>query len=106
MTVYRFGKDVTRPMKSACTGERLSKRPVVAPVAKIDVKGVTTKGFTTSNRRGGLKRQAIDCQPLLYLLRRHETFSGDTKPGDTGGQGAGGTRYAAPPEAKFVGAPK
>lgn len=99
MTVYRFGKDVTRPMKSACTGERLSKRPVVAPVAKIDVKGVTTKGFTTSNRPGGLKRQAIDCRPL-------HTFSGDTKPGDTGGQGSGGTRYAASPEAKFVGAPK
>lgn len=99
MTVYRFKKDTAWPMKSACTGACLSKWPVVAPLAKNDVDGVTTKGFVTFNRPDGLKQQAIDCWPLY-------TFSGDTKPGDTNGQGVGGTWYAVSPEAKLVGAPK
>ncbi|WP_328885552.1 SCO0930 family lipoprotein [Streptomyces sp. NBC_00316] len=99
MTVYRFKKDTAWPMKSACTGACLSKWPVVAPLAKNDVDGVTTKGFVTFNRPDGLKQQAIDCWPIY-------TFSGDTKPGDTNGQGVGGTWYAVSPEAKLVGAPK
>ncbi|MEU1473262.1 SCO0930 family lipoprotein [Streptomyces sp. NPDC005761] len=99
MTVYRFKKDVAWPMKSACTGACLSKWPVVAPVGKNDVKGVTTKGFVTFDRPDGLKQQAIDCWPIY-------TFSGDVKPGDTNGQGVGGTWYAVSPQAKLVGAPK
>lgn len=75
MTVYRFKKD---------------EWPVVAPVEKNDVKGVTTKGFVAFDRPGGLKRQTIDCRPLC-------TFSGDVRPGDTNGQGIGGTWYAVPP---------
>ncbi|MGW1729811.1 SCO0930 family lipoprotein [Streptomyces sp. NPDC001999] len=99
MTVYRFKKDSAWPMKSACTGACLSKWPVVAPLAKNDVSGVTTKGFVTFNRPDGLKQQSIDCWPIY-------TFSGDTKPGDTNGQGVGGTWYAVSPDAKLVGAPK
>jgi predicted lipoprotein with Yx(FWY)xxD motif len=99
MTVYRFKKDTAWPMKSACTGARLSKWPVVAPLAKNDVKGVTTKGFVAFNRPDGLKQQAIDCWPIY-------TFSGDAKPGDTNGQGAGGTWYAVSLDAKPVGTPK
>ncbi|WP_406361819.1 SCO0930 family lipoprotein [Streptomyces sp. NBC_01579] len=99
MTVYRFKKDSAWPMKSACTGACLSKWPVVAPLAKNDVSGVTTKGFVTFNRPDGLKQQSIDCWPIY-------TFSGDTKPGDTNGQGVGGTWYAVSPDAKLVGASK
>ncbi|MFE4919163.1 SCO0930 family lipoprotein [Streptomyces sp. NPDC056661] len=99
MTVYRFKKDSAWPMKSACTGACLSKWPVVAPLAKNDVSGVTTKGFVTFNRPDGLKQQSIDCWPIY-------TFSGDTKPGDTNGQGVGGTWYAVSPDAKLVGVPK
>ena len=86
-------------MKSACTGACLSKWPVVAPLAKNDIKGVTTKGFVTFNRPDGLKQQSIDCWPIY-------TFSGDTKPGDTNGQGVGGTWYAVSPDAKLVGRPE
>ncbi|MGW3598407.1 SCO0930 family lipoprotein [Streptomyces sp. NPDC005167] len=99
MTVYRFKKDSAWPMKSACTGACLSKWPVVAPLAKNDVSGVTTKGFVTFNRPDGLKQQSINCWPIY-------TFSGDAKPGDTNGQGVGGTWYAVSPDAKLVGAPK
>lgn len=105
MTVYRFKKDTAWPMKSACTGACLSKWPVVAPLAKNDVKGVTTKGFVTFHRADGLwcregyQQQAIDCWPLY-------AFSGDGKPGDTNGQGVRGRWYAVSPVAKLVGAPK
>ncbi|WP_406457774.1 SCO0930 family lipoprotein [Streptomyces sp. NBC_00876] len=99
MTVCRFKKDVAWPMKSACTGACLSMRPVVAPLARNDVKSVTTKGFVTFDRPDGLKRQAIDCRPVY-------TYSGDIGPGDTNGQGIGGTWYAVPLQTKLVDAPK
>lgn len=63
------------------------------------MKGVTAKGFVTFHRPDGLKQQAIDGWPLY-------AFSGDAKPGDTNGQGVGGTWYAVSPDAKLVGAPK
>ncbi|MGW1295381.1 SCO0930 family lipoprotein [Streptomyces sp. NPDC002533] len=99
MTVYRFTKDSAWPMKTACTGECLKKWPVVAPMAKNAVDGVTTKGFVTFDRPDGIKQQTIDCWPIY-------TFAGDKKPGDTNGQGVGGTWYAVSPDSKLVGATK
>ncbi|MEU8675357.1 SCO0930 family lipoprotein [Streptomyces sp. NPDC048560] len=99
MTVYRFKKDSAWPMKTACTGECLKKWPVVEPVAKNEVEGITTKGYVTFDRPDGIKQQTLDCWPIY-------TFSGDTAPGDTNGQGVGGTWYAVSPDAKLVGAPK
>ncbi|MFD9905920.1 SCO0930 family lipoprotein [Streptomyces sp. NPDC059063] len=99
MTVYRFTKDSAWPMKSACTGACLEKWPVVKPVAKNDTKGILKKGFVTFNRPDGLKQQTIDCWPLY-------TFAGDKKPGDTNGQGVGGTWFAAAPNGKPAGAAK
>lgn len=99
MTVYRFKKDSAWPMKTACTGACLDKWPVVPPVDKNDTEGVLKKGFVTFDRPDGIKQQTIDCWPVY-------TFSGDAKPGDTNGQGVGGTWYAVSPEGKLVGAPK
>ncbi|SDJ46307.1 SCO0930 family lipoprotein [Streptomyces indicus] len=99
MTVYRFKKDSAWPMKSACTGDCLANWPVVEPVDKNDTEGILKKGFVTFNRPDGLKQQTIDCWPLY-------TYAGDSAPGDTNGQGVGGTWYAVSPEGKLVGAPK
>ncbi len=99
MTVYRFMKDSAWPMKTACTGECLKKWPVVAPVNKNDTKGILKKGFVTFDRPDGVKQQTIDCWPIY-------TFAGDSKPGDTNGQGVGGTWYVVSPQGKPVGAPK
>lgn len=99
MTVYRFKKDSAWPMKTACTGACLEKWPVVAPVDKNDTEGIIKKGFVTFDRPDGIKQQTIDCWPIY-------TFAGDTKPGDTNGQGVGGTWYAVAPDSKLVGAPK
>ncbi|MFD9286796.1 SCO0930 family lipoprotein [Streptomyces sp. NPDC060030] len=97
MTVYRFKKDSAWPMKSACTGDCLKKWPVVPPVSKNDVAGVTTKGFVTFDRPDGVQQQSLDCWPLC-------AFSGDAEPGDTNGQEAGRTCQAVSPHAKLVGA--
>ncbi|MER8002458.1 SCO0930 family lipoprotein [Streptomyces sp. NPDC095613] len=95
MTVYRFTKDSAWPMKTACTGECLDKWPVVAPVNKADFDGVTTKGAVTFDRPDGIKQQTLDCSPIY-------TFAGDKKPGDTNGQGVGGTWFAVTPDNKLV----
>jgi predicted lipoprotein with Yx(FWY)xxD motif len=99
MTVYRFMKDSAWPMKTACTGDCLTKWPVVAPVAKNDTNGILLKGYVTFNRPDGIKQQTIDCWPLY-------TFAGDARPGDTNGQGVGGTWFAVSPQGKPVGKPK
>lgn len=101
MTVYRFKKDSAWPMKTACTGDCLDKWPVVAPVDANDMEGITVtkRGNVTFNRPDGIKQQTIDCWPIY-------TFAGDAKPGDTNGQGVGGTWYAVSPQGKLVGAPE
>ncbi|MFD4547771.1 SCO0930 family lipoprotein [Streptomyces sp. NPDC058466] len=98
MTVYRFMKDQAWPVsKSACTGACLEKWPAVAPVSANDTKGVKKKGLMGFTRPDGVKQMTVNCWPIY-------TFSGDTAPGDTNGQGVGGTWYAVAPDGKPVGA--
>ncbi|WP_409467952.1 SCO0930 family lipoprotein [Streptomyces sp. HC307] len=98
-TVYRFMKDEAWPEPvSACTGECLEKWPVVAPVAANDTKGVEKEGLMSFTRPDGVKQQTVDCWPIY-------TFAGDKAPGDTNGQGVGGTWFAVSPDGKPVGAP-
>ncbi|WP_338702774.1 SCO0930 family lipoprotein [Streptomyces sp. Q6] len=99
MTVYRFLKDSAWPIKSNCVGACAQKWPAVAPVAKNDTKNIPLKGYMTFDRPDGTKQQTLNCWPVY-------TFSGDKKPGDTNGQGVGGTWYAAAPDGKPVGAPQ
>ncbi|CAM5606405.1 MULTISPECIES: SCO0930 family lipoprotein [unclassified Streptomyces] len=103
-TVYRFMKDSPWPMKTACTGECLKKWPVIKPVDAKDTKGIDLKGsgprgqgYVVFDRPDGIRQQTIDCVPIY-------TFAGDKKPGDTNGQGVGGTWYAIRPDGKPVGA--
>jgi predicted lipoprotein with Yx(FWY)xxD motif len=100
MTVYRFMKDKAWPDSvSNCKGACLEKWPAVAPVEANDTKGVTKKGLMAFTRPDGVKQMTVDCWPIY-------TFSGDKAPGDTNGQGVGGTWYAVSPDGKPVGASK
>lgn len=99
MTVYRFLKDEAWPEPvSACTGDCLAKWPVVAPVATNDTEGVQKEGLMSFTRPDGTKQQTVNCWPIY-------TFAGDRAPGDTNGQGVGGTWYAVAPDGKPIGAP-
>ncbi|MET9494701.1 SCO0930 family lipoprotein [Streptomyces sp. NPDC006552] len=98
MTVYRFLKDSAWPIKSNCVGACAQKWPALAPVAKNDTKNIPLKGYMTFGRPDGTEQQTLNCWPVY-------TFTGDKKPGDTNGQGVGGTWYAAAPDGKPVGAP-
>ncbi|MEV6957650.1 SCO0930 family lipoprotein [Streptomyces sp. NPDC051207] len=100
MTVYRFLKDEAWPKPvSACTGACLDKWPVVSPVDAKDTKGLDKEGLMSFTRPDGAGQQTVDCWPI-------HTFAGDEKPGDTNGQGVGGTWYAVSPDGKPVGAPR
>ncbi|MFE9254840.1 SCO0930 family lipoprotein [Streptomyces sp. NPDC006879] len=96
MTVYRFKPDTQWPMVSKCAGDCVKKWPVVPPVPQNDTRGITEKNYQVLDRPDGLKQQSINCWPVY-------TFSGDKKPGDTNGQGLGGTWYAVSPAGKLVG---
>ncbi|WP_369032205.1 SCO0930 family lipoprotein [Streptomyces adonidis] len=100
MTVYRFIKDEAWPKPvSACVGACLEKWPVVAPVEVNDTKGVQKKGLMSFTRPdNGAKQMTVNCSPIY-------TFINDKEPGDTNGQGVGGTWYAVAPDGKLVGAP-
>ncbi|MER6346339.1 SCO0930 family lipoprotein [Streptomyces sp. NPDC001595] len=99
MTVYRFMKDEAWPKPvSACTGACLENWPVVSPVEANDTKGVQKKGLMSFTRPDGARQQTVNCWPIY-------TFSGDNAPGDTNGQGVGGTWFAVAPDGKPVGAP-
>ncbi|MGV9759867.1 SCO0930 family lipoprotein [Streptomyces tricolor] len=99
MTVYRFMKDEAWPKPvSNCTGACLEKWPSVAPVNADDTKGVKKKGLMSFTRSDGGKQMTVNCWPIY-------TFAGDKAPGDTNGQGVGGTWYAVSPDGKPVGAP-
>ncbi|WBO62404.1 SCO0930 family lipoprotein [Streptomyces camelliae] len=98
-TVYRFLKDKAWPkVISNCAGACLQKWPAVAPVKPEDTQGVKKKGLMGFTRPDGAKQMTVNCWPIY-------TFSGDTAPGDTNGQGVGGTWYAVAPDGKPVGAP-
>ncbi|WP_405740741.1 SCO0930 family lipoprotein [Streptomyces sp. NBC_00028] len=100
MTVYRFLKDTAWPDPiSRCTGACLEKWPAVGPVEANDTKGVVKKGLMSFTRPDGVKQQTINCWPIY-------TFAQDKEPGDTNGQGVGGTWYAVAPDGKPIGAPK
>ncbi|MFD3541845.1 SCO0930 family lipoprotein [Streptomyces sp. NPDC058662] len=95
MTVYRFKPDTAWPMVSKCTGDCLAKWPAVAPVDKANTKGVTERNYLVLDRPDGTKQQTVDCWPVY-------TFTGDKNPGDTNGQGVGGTWYAVAPDGKLI----
>lgn len=95
MTVYRFKPDTAWPMVSKCTGDCLAKWPVVAPVDRANTKGITEKNYLVLDRPDGKKQQTVNCWPVY-------TFAGDKKPGDTNGQGVGGTWYAVAPDGGLI----
>ena len=100
MTVYRFKKDTAWPMKSRV--HRRLPREVAGcrPGRQERHQGHHQEGL--HDLQPSRRNQAADHR----LLARSTPSRATPSPGDTNGQGVGGTWYAVSPEGKLVGAPK
>jgi predicted lipoprotein with Yx(FWY)xxD motif len=94
MTLYRFDKDTAKPPTSNCKGDCATKwPPLLAGSGDITVQGIDKSLLGTLTRGDGSKQVTLNGWALYY-------FSGDSKAGDSKGQGVGGTWFAATPEGK------
>ncbi|MCG6498330.1 hypothetical protein [Kitasatospora sp. A2-31] len=92
-TLYRFDKDTSKPSASTCVDACAAKWPPVPAQEKVDVTGVESALVGTVTRPDGSKQLTLNGWPLYR-------FAGDTAPGQTNGQGVGGTWFASTPEGK------
>jgi predicted lipoprotein with Yx(FWY)xxD motif len=88
-TLYLFQKDKTS--KSTCSGACAANWPPLLTTGKASASGGVRKGLLGTTKRSDGKTQVTYNGHPLYR------FSGDTKPGDTKGQGlsAFGARWYA-----------
>ena len=92
-TLYRFEKDTPKPSKSACEGECLAKWPYVPYVENMKIEGVEQKLVGKVTRGDGSLQLTINGWPAYR-------FAGDSKVGETKGQGVGCVWFAFTPEGK------
>ncbi|GAA2791161.1 hypothetical protein RMN57_33195 [Kitasatospora sp. CM 4170] len=92
-TLYRFDKDTAKPSATTCVDACAAKWPPVPAQDKVDVTGVESALVGSVTRPDGSKQLTLNGWPLYR-------FAGDTAPGQTNGQGVGGTWFASTPEGK------
>ncbi len=92
-TLYRFEKDTPKPSKSNCEADCLAKWPYVPYVENMKIEGVDQKLIGKVTRGDGSLQLTINSWPAYR-------YAGDTKVGETKGQGVGGTWFAFTPEGK------
>jgi predicted lipoprotein with Yx(FWY)xxD motif len=83
-TLYVFTKD--KGDQSACSGPCATNWPALTATATAGT-GVQAAMLSTSMQASGDDQVTYGGKPLYY-------FAGDTKPGDTNGQGVGSSWYA------------
>ncbi|WP_369271709.1 hypothetical protein AB5J55_18255 [Streptomyces sp. R11] len=98
-TLYRFDKDTANPSRSNCAGECATTWPpvLVAPGGKIFIDGVDKSDVGVVKRADGNLQVTVGGWPVYR-------FSKDLKPGDTNGQGVGGTWFGVTPDGQKAGA--
>jgi predicted lipoprotein with Yx(FWY)xxD motif len=97
-TLYRFDNDTANPSKSTCNGDCAKKWPsvTVAKGGRIFVSGVRKSAVGVVKRDDGRLQVTVGGWPVYR-------FANDTKPGDTNGQGVGGTWFGVTPDGKKAG---
>lgn len=97
-TLYRFDNDTANPSKSNCNGDCAKKWPpvTVAKGGRIFVSGVRKSAVGVVKRDDGRLQVTIGGWPVYR-------FSNDAKPGDTNGQGVGGTWFGVTPDGQKAG---
>ncbi|WP_424892814.1 hypothetical protein [Streptomyces sp. XH2] len=97
-TLYRFDKDSANPSKSTCNGACATTWPpvLVAPGGKVFLDGVDKAKVGVVKRDDGTRQVTVGGWPVYR-------FSKDTEPGQTNGQGVGGTWFGVTPDGKKAG---
>ncbi|MEV0535729.1 hypothetical protein [Kitasatospora sp. NPDC050463] len=90
-TLYRFDKDTAQPSASHCNDACAVKWPPVPVSEQATVKGVDAKLVGSVTRADGTKQLTLNGWPLYR-------FADDKAPGETKGQGVGGTWFISTPE--------
>jgi predicted lipoprotein with Yx(FWY)xxD motif len=88
-TLYSYKPDEATPGKSTCNGACATSWPPLEGTAKAG-SGVTASKISSVTRDNGTKQVAYSGHPLYY-------FSGDSKSGETNGQGIGGIWFVVKP---------
>jgi predicted lipoprotein with Yx(FWY)xxD motif len=93
-TLYAFTRDTDG--RSSCYDDCAATWPA------LTIEGPTTAGaglqadwLATAERRDGTTQVTYKDMPLYY-------YAGDTQPGDTNGQGIGGTWFAVAPDGQLI----
>jgi predicted lipoprotein with Yx(FWY)xxD motif len=94
-TVYEYTKDSNKPPKATCTDACATAWPPVLAGDTPWLKGVSADKVGSVDRPDGTKQLTLNGWPLYRYAK-------DTKPGDTTGNGVGGTWKALGPEGKPV----
>ncbi len=94
-TVYEYTKDSNKPAKATCSGSCATTWPPVLAGDTPWLKGVNPDKVGTVDRPDGTKQMTLNGWPLYRYAK-------DAKPGDTTGNGVGGTWKALNPEGKPV----
>jgi len=99
LTLYRFDNDTAKPSKSTCNGDCARTWPpvTVAKGGRIFVSGVKKSAVGVVKRDDGRLQVTIGGWPVYR-------FAKDTRPGDTKGQGVGGTWFGVTPDGQKAGA--
>jgi predicted lipoprotein with Yx(FWY)xxD motif len=100
LTLYRFDNDTAKPSKSMCNDKCAETWPplTVAKGGKVFVAGVKKSAVGVVKRDDGQLQVTIAGWPVYR-------FNKDKKPGDTFGQGVGGTWFGVTPDGKKAGVP-
>jgi predicted lipoprotein with Yx(FWY)xxD motif len=93
LTLYRFDNDSNKPPKSTCNGDCAKTWPplTVARGGKIFLAGVKKSAVGVVKRDDGRLQVTVDGWAVYR-------FNKDKKPGDTLGQGVGGTWFGVRPD--------
>jgi predicted lipoprotein with Yx(FWY)xxD motif len=94
-TVYQFAKDTSNPPASMCTGACAKAWPPVMASDQLALKGVSVAEVGTVTRPDGGVQITLGGWPVYRYAK-------DKAPGDTTGQGVGGTWSALGPNGKPI----
>jgi predicted lipoprotein with Yx(FWY)xxD motif len=96
LTVYRFDADTAKPSVSNCSGACARLWPPVKFTKKLKLKGIPRSAIGNIMTRDGICQATINGRPAY-------TYSRDTAPGQTNGQGIGGKWFAMAPDGSKAG---